>query len=157
MADYVCGVCKPCACENEILKSNAQVGCSHSISYLMSSMLFLEWVVEINSQLASKLIQFLVNVHIVSWEPEGHYCSSKMFRWEPEGGYCCTKSMAIVPFWFSTEHLWSSIAPFWLSADDIIHALVRVSCEIKFEACLHVLSYHFRALLILRIWSVWAV
>ena len=56
---------------------------------------------------------------IVSWEPEGRYCSSKMFRWEPEGQYCCTKSMAIAPFWFSTEHLWSAIAPFWLSADEM--------------------------------------
>ena len=28
---------------------------------------------------------------IVSWEPEGRYCSSKMFRWEPEGRYRCTK------------------------------------------------------------------
>ena len=57
--------------------------------------------------------------NIVSWEPEGCYCSSKMFPWEPEGCYCCTKSMAIAPFWFSTEHLWSAIAPFWLSADDM--------------------------------------
>ena len=44
-----------------------------------------------------------------------------MFRWEPEGRYCCTKSMAIAPFWLSTDvynadnvitfyiglHLWS--------------------------------------------------
>ena len=57
--------------------------------------------------------------HIVRWEPEGRYCSTKMFRWEPEGRYRCTKSMAIVPFWFSTEHLWSAITPFWLSTDDI--------------------------------------
>ena len=28
---------------------------------------------------------------IVSWEPEGRYYSSKMFRWEPEGRYRCTK------------------------------------------------------------------
>ena len=57
--------------------------------------------------------------NIVSWEPEGRYCSSKMFRWEPEGRYCCIKSMAIAPFWFSMEHLWTAIAPFWLSTDDI--------------------------------------
>ena len=39
-----------------------------------------------------------LNEHnIVSWEPEGHYCRSKMFRWEPEGRCCCTKSMAIGP------------------------------------------------------------
>ena len=25
--------------------------------------------------------------HIVSWEPEGRYCRSTMFRWEPEGRY----------------------------------------------------------------------
>ena len=63
-------------------------------------------------------------IHVVSWEPEGRYCSSKMFRWEPEGRYCCTKSMAIAPFWFSTEHLWSAIAPFWLSTDDVIIHIV---------------------------------
>ena len=57
--------------------------------------------------------------HIVSWEPEGRYCSSKMFRWKPEGRYCCTKSMVIAPFWFSIEHLCTAITPFWLSTDDI--------------------------------------
>ena len=57
--------------------------------------------------------------HVVSWEPEGHYYSSKMFRWEPEGCYHCIKSMVIVPFWFSQEHLWSAIMSFWLSADDM--------------------------------------
>ena len=40
--------------------------------------------------------------HIVSWEPEGRYCSSKMFRWESEGRYhqhrLCTGK---APFWFS--------------------------------------------------------
>ena len=41
-----------------------------------------------------------------------------MFCWEPEGRYCGTKSMAIAPFWFSTEYRWSALAPFWLSADD---------------------------------------
>ena len=29
-----------------------------------------------------------VTIYIVSWAPEGRYCSSKMFRWEPEGRYC---------------------------------------------------------------------
>ena len=67
---------------------------------------FQPWLVHVGGQL-------------VSWEPEGRYCSSKMFRWEPEGHYCCTKSMAIAPFWFSMEHLWSAIAPFWLSADEL--------------------------------------
>ena len=27
--------------------------------------------------------------------------------------------MAILPFWFSTEHLWSAITPFWLLTDDM--------------------------------------
>ena len=31
---------------------------------------------------------------------------------------CCTKSMAIAPFWFSTEHHWIALKPFWFSADD---------------------------------------
>ena len=44
----------------------------------------------------------LTNLHIVSWEPEGRYC--------------CTMSVAIVPFWFSMEHLWIVIVkvPVWL-------------------------------------------
>ena len=42
---------------------------------------------------------------IVSWEPEGRYCRPKIFRWEPERRYFYTKSIAIVPFWFWTEHL----------------------------------------------------
>ena len=54
----------------------------------------------------------------VSWEPEGRYQYSKMFRWEPEGHYRCIKSMVIAPFLFSTEHLWILIAPLWLSTDD---------------------------------------
>ena len=57
-------------------------------------------------------------LHIVSWEPEGRYQYSEMFQWEPEGRYCCT--IAIVPFWFSMEHLWVVIVPFWLSTDDIM-------------------------------------
>ena len=36
----------------------------------------------------------LIVLHIVSWEPEGHYHYSKMFHWKPEGHYCCTKSMS---------------------------------------------------------------
>ena len=41
-------------------------------------------------------------LHIISWEPEGHYRCSKMFCWEPEGRYCWVfffKSMVIAPFW----------------------------------------------------------
>ena len=62
---------------------------------------------------------YITKEHIVSWEPEGRYQYSKMFPWEPEGRYCCTMSMAIAPFWFSTEYLWKVIAPFWLSTDDM--------------------------------------
>ena len=29
------------------------------------------------------------SLYLVSWEPEGRYCSSKMFCWGPEG-HCCT-------------------------------------------------------------------
>ena len=43
--------------------------------------------------------------NIVSWEPEGRYQYSKIFRWVPQGCYCCSKSMVI-------------LAPFWLSTDD---------------------------------------
>ena len=62
---------------------------------------------------------FFFFLHIVSWEPEGRYCSSKMFHWEPEGRYCHWLCTAIAPFWFSTEHLWAAVTPFWLSTDDI--------------------------------------
>ena len=62
----------------------------------------------------------LYNLYIVSWEPEGRYCRSKMFRWEPEGRYCHWLCTAIAPFWFSMEHLWAAITPIWLSSDDIL-------------------------------------
>ena len=38
-----------------------------------------------------------VSSHFVSWEPEGRYCSSKMFRWEPEGHYYHCGSALLVP------------------------------------------------------------
>ena len=60
-----------------------------------------------------------------TWEPEGHYCSSKMFCWKAEGHYCCTKSMVIAPFWFSIEYLSYSIMPFWLSTDHIMVIRMR--------------------------------
>ena len=44
--------------------------------------------------------------YVVSWEPEGCYHYTKMFRWEPEGRYHHRLCTAIAPFWFSTEHLW---------------------------------------------------
>ena len=65
------------------------------------------------------MLDVSISLFFVSWEPEGRYCSSKMFRWEQEGLYRCTKSIAITPFWFSTEHCWSAITPFWLSTDDL--------------------------------------
>ena len=65
------------------------------------------------------IIQLKKGIYIVSWEPEGRYCRSKMFRWEPEGRYCHWRCTAIAPFWFSMEHLWAAITPFWLSTDDI--------------------------------------
>ena len=43
--------------------------------------------------------------NIVSWEPEGRYCRSKMFRWEPEGRYCHWLCTAIAPFLFSTDDI----------------------------------------------------
>ena len=42
--------------------------------------------------------------HFVSWEPEGLYCSWKMFPCEPEGRYRQGLCTAIAPFWFSMEH-----------------------------------------------------
>ena len=46
---------------------------------------------------------------IVSWEPEGRYQCSMMFRWEWEGRYRCTKSMERAPFWFLIQHLWTEL------------------------------------------------
>ena len=40
-----------------------------------------------------------------------------MLRWEPEGHYCCTKFIAIMPFWYSTEHSWTTLTPFSFSGD----------------------------------------
>ena len=37
--------------------------------------------------------------------------------------------MAIAPFWFSTEHLWSAIAPFWLSADEMWNGIQYLKCN----------------------------
>ena len=77
------------------------------------------FVVNCNCSTFTTFCWIMIITYIVSWEPEGRYCSSKMFRWDPEGRYCCIKSMAIAPFWFSMEHLWTAIAPLWLSTDDI--------------------------------------
>ena len=66
-----------------------------------------------------KVLTINADAHIVSWEPEGRYCRSKMFCWEPDGRYCHWLCTVIAPFWFSTEHLWAAIMPFWFSADDI--------------------------------------
>ena len=38
-----------------------------------------------------------------------------MFHWKPEGCHRRWIIIAIAPFWFSTEHLWTVIMPFWLS------------------------------------------
>ena len=51
---------------------------------------------------------------------KGVIAVEKMFHWEPEGCYRCTKSMALAPFWFLMEHLWTAIMPLWLSTDSII-------------------------------------
>ena len=41
-----------------------------------------------------------------------------MFDFEPKGHYHWTNFMAITPFWFLTEHPWTTFMPFWRSADD---------------------------------------
>ena len=42
-----------------------------------------------------------------------------MFRWETEGRHRCTKCVAIVPLWFSMEHLWPALMPVWLLTDNM--------------------------------------
>ena len=61
-----------------------------------------------------------ISYNTASWDPEGRYHYSKMFHWEPEGHYHCTKSMAIAPFWFSTEHRCSFNALLILSLRHIV-------------------------------------
>ena len=56
-----------------------------------------------------------------------------MFYWEPDGRYCCTKSMALAPFWFSTEHSWTGLMPIWLSADDKMYWFVSWNDEMIFH------------------------
>ena len=63
--------------------------------------------------------------NIVSWEPEGRYCRSKMFHWEPEGRYWHWLCTSIAPFWFSMDHLWVAVMPFWLSTDDIVYSYLQ--------------------------------
>ena len=87
----------------------------------------------------------LPQLYTVSWEPEGRYCISKVFRWEPEVRYRHRLCTAIAPFWFSKEHLWNAITPFWLSTDDTLdvksgfrqtNMLVRLSAETITACCL---------------------
>ena len=41
-----------------------------------------------------------------------------------------TKSMVIVPFWFSTEHLWTVLMPVWFSADNMLFCwLFLIRCH----------------------------
>ena len=70
---------------------------------------FLSWI-------TAETVNKKMTDHTISWELGGCYHYSKMLRWQPEGPYT-----AIVPFWFSTEHLWILIAPFWLSTDNIYY------------------------------------
>ena len=77
--------------------------------------------------------------HIVTWEPEGHYCISKMFRWEPEGRYRHRIFTATASFWFSMEHLWTAIMPFRLSTDDIRMEICR--CNLRIAQFVKNLSY----------------
>ena len=71
--------------------------------------------------------------YIVSWEPEGRYCSSEMFRWEPEGCYCCTtKYMAIVPFWFSKEHGCTAVNAL-LALNQWYHQMIARRALLKFK------------------------
>ena len=49
---------------------------------------------------------YSVGVAETMYQTGAHICIVRqLFRREPEGRYRCTKSMAIAPFWFSTEHL----------------------------------------------------
>ena len=79
----------------------------------------------------------------VSWEPEGRYQYSKMFRWAPEGRYRCTMSMAIAPFRFSAEHLWIVITPFWLETKTRNNVILSyLFCHLTLLSFLHLSILH---------------
>ena len=84
----------------------------------------------------------LTKISFVSWEPEGRYCRSKMFRWEPQGRYCHWFCTAIAPFWLPTEHLWAAITPFWLSTDDFF-VTTEQNRVFFFVAEMQIISYSF--------------
>ena len=44
---------------------------------------------------------------------------------DQKGAVAVKKSMAIVPFWFSMENIWTVITPFWLSTDNISSILKK--------------------------------
>ena len=75
-------------------------------------------------------------VCIVSWEPEGHYHYSMIFRWEPEVCYSHRLCTVIVPFWFLTEHHWM-ITPFWLSKTTLSSMYRRHTSNISFNLNVH--------------------
>ena len=42
--------------------------------------------------------------------------NSRVFHWKLQLLYRCTKSMALAPFWLSTEHRWTALMPLWFSS-----------------------------------------
>ena len=75
-------------------------------------------------------------LYIISWEPEGHYQNAMMFRcWKPEGHYRCTKSLAIAPYWFSTELCRIALTPFWFSADDMVIWITNLHWKSTVKPC----------------------
>ena len=62
-----------------------------------------------------------LNIHILSVDSQKDVIAVQRCSIENQKGAIAVQShMAIAPFWFSTEHLWSAITPFWLSTDYIV-------------------------------------
>ena len=86
---------------------------------------------------------------------------SMMFRWEPEGRYRWTKSMAIAPFWFSTEHCWTALMPFWFSTEYCWTALTPFWLSAIWYLCgfyfMHAVCHAKRGKLLAALWLLYGV
>ena len=60
---------------------------------------------------------------------------------ENQKGAIAVQSVAIVPFWFWTEHLWTALMPFLPSADELWRKSWVLCCTICIfrEVCVHVI------------------
>ena len=102
--------------------------------YLLILLLFLDLVLLLNLSPIAKLIRY--SIVFLNMLPDYTFlfhskCKSSVESQNcvianqgcsienQKGAIAVQKSMAIAPFWFSMEHLWTAITPFWLSPDEV--------------------------------------